>query len=181
MVFFARVMREKGIFEAIELAKVLHKAQVDISLDIIGPICFSESRDCLAFNGELTKNADLLNYCGCIDPINVQSVLSRYNILLFPTRYEGEGFPGSIVDAMMSGLCVICTDWRYNKEIIEHTQCGYVLAGDFVEEAEIIVRQLSRSPFSLMHVMNESLRGAQAYSASAFDHWYDQVIRDDVR
>ncbi len=177
MVFFARVMREKGVFEAIELGKVLHQSQVDISLDIIGPLCFSESSDRVVFNDELAKHSDFLSYRGSIDPFSVQSELCRYDVLVFPTRYSGEGFPGSIVDAMMSGLCVICTDWRYNKEIVAETQCGYVLSGDFVDEGEIVVRQLSQSPLALMHVKNQSLRGAQAYSASAFENWYECVIR----
>lgn len=178
LVFLARVMKEKGVFEAIELAKVLHQAQANVTLDIIGPLCFIDSSDSLIFNKELEKHPDFLSYRGCIDPFSIQSELYQYDVLVFPTRYTGEGFPGSIVDAMMSGLCVICTDWLYNKEIVEQTACGYVLSGDFVDEAKVIVLQLYESIFSLIHIKNQSLHSARAYSSLAFESWYESVVKD---
>jgi len=42
----------------------------------------------------------------------------RLAALLFPTYYEGEGMPGTIIDAFSAGLPVIASDWKYNTEIV---------------------------------------------------------------
>jgi glycosyltransferase involved in cell wall biosynthesis len=47
--------------------------------------------------------------------------------MLFPTYWEGEGFPGVIIDAFIAGLPVIATDWNMNKEIIEEGINGFLI------------------------------------------------------
>lgn len=39
-------------------------------------------------------------------------------MLLFPTFYEGEGFAGTVIDALAAGVPVLASDWRYNSEIV---------------------------------------------------------------
>ena len=39
----------------------------------------------------------------------------------------GEGFPGVIIDAFISGLPVIASDWNLNSEIIEDGINGFLI------------------------------------------------------
>ncbi|MBQ0111150.1 MAG: glycosyltransferase, partial [Oscillospiraceae bacterium] len=55
-------------------------------------------------------------------------LLKTYYALLFPTYYDGEGFAGTLIDAMASGVPVVASDWKYNSEIIENRQTGAIFA-----------------------------------------------------
>lgn len=59
-------------------------------------------------------------YSGVLEPFSKKSYekIALHDILLFPTFYIGEGFPGAIIDAFISGVPVLATDWKYNSEII---------------------------------------------------------------
>ena len=49
---------------------------------------------------------------------------------MFPTYWEGEGFPGTFIDCFASGLPIIATDWNYNAEIIKNNLTGYIYKRD---------------------------------------------------
>lgn len=107
-VFFARVIKEKGIELAIEAMKDFPNA----TLDIYGPV---EDSYLNKISKLFTHN---VKYQGCRDSNDSISVLTNYDVLLFPTYYDGECFPGTLIDAFFSGIPVICSDWKYNSEII---------------------------------------------------------------
>ena len=54
------------------------------------------------------------------------SILKDYYALIFPTYYSGEGFAGTLIDALASGLPAIVSDWKYNKEIVQDYETGIV-------------------------------------------------------
>lgn len=45
--------------------------------------------------------------------------LSNYDMMLFPTYWRGEGFAGVFIDAFISGVPMIATDWAHNRIILE--------------------------------------------------------------
>lgn len=122
---FSRVMREKGITEAIEaVARTNEENQKKIvSLDIYGPIDSSYQTE---FEELLKSHSDCVTYKGCVDSQKSVDTLKNYYALLFPTRWMGEGFPGTVIDAFAAGLPVIATDWNANKEIIAHMKQGII-------------------------------------------------------
>ena len=117
---FSRVMREKGIEDAV---KAVIKANQEVgktafTLDIYGQI---EPNQNDWFEQLQASFPDYISYCGQISYEKSVSVLKNYDLLLFPTYYEGEGFAGTLLDAMAAGIPVIATDWKYNKDIVnEH-------------------------------------------------------------
>lgn len=60
-------------------------------------------------------------------------ILAEYDAMLFPTYWHGEGFPGIIIDAFVSGLPVVATDWSLNADIIEDGKTGIILKENTVE------------------------------------------------
>ena len=119
---FSRVSKSKGILNAINsVARVNRKHDKKILvLDIYGPIENGFEEEFFS-----TLNNDFVNYCGMVDFDKSVQTLSLYDILLFPTFFQGEGFPGTIIDAFYSATPVICTDWHYNSEIIEYGKTGF--------------------------------------------------------
>src|SRR5690606_1561204 len=93
-----------------------------IIVDFYGPISESDER----YFQENVEKFDNVFYKGIVTPKDVYRVLSQYDLLLLPTRYAGEGFPGTILDAYISGVPVIVTDWLFLPEFVEHGTTGYV-------------------------------------------------------
>ena len=124
--FFSRVMKEKGIEEAIAAVK---KANSDAgytryTLDIFGAI-HAEYRE--TFEKMTKEFPDYIRYGGIVDCQNSSAVLKNYFALLFPTFYTSEGYPNAVVDAFAAGLPIIATRWNYNGDIIRNGEDGILV------------------------------------------------------
>ena len=130
---FSRVMLEKGITDAILTVDKINKekGKVIATLDVYGPIENSYKQD---FERLCDEHADCVSYKGMADSAKSVEVLKDYFALLFPTRWKGEGFPGTILDAFASGVPVIASDWNANKELLMHAKTGMLYPSkDFSE------------------------------------------------
>ena len=66
-------------------------------------------------------------YKGIVDYDKTVETLSGYFVMMFPTYYYGEGFPGNVVDDYNSGIPIIATDWLYNKDVIVDGRNGILV------------------------------------------------------
>ena len=66
-------------------------------------------------------------YQGVLNKSEVLSTLAQYDVLLLPSHYEGEGYPGAIIEAYSLGMPVIATDWRSIPELVEHGKTGRLI------------------------------------------------------
>lgn len=114
---FSRVMKEKGIEDAINAVKEINEnnGKVIFELDIYGQIDSEQEKWFQLLKKEFPN---YVRYRGMVPFDKSVEVLKDYFALLFPTYYEGEGFAGTLIDAMASGVPVISSDWKYNAEII---------------------------------------------------------------
>ena len=121
--FFARIIREKGIYLAIEsiLRGNKQTKSENISLDIYGEFSDKKTKDNIL---SLCEKAQSINYKGVLSGPNTTKTLSKYYCMLFPTFYRGEGVPHTIIESFASGLPVIASKWAYNEEIIENHKTG---------------------------------------------------------
>lgn len=122
---FSRVSKEKGIEDAVEAIKAANKhfgGEPKICLDIYGQINddYKERFDKLQ-----SGFPEYISYKGIVPPGESVDVLKNYYALLFPTFYNGEGFPGTLIDALASCLPSIVSDWHFNTEIIADGKTGY--------------------------------------------------------
>jgi glycosyltransferase involved in cell wall biosynthesis len=92
-------------------------------LDIFGPIekGFEER-----MYSEIIESQGAIEYKGVIAPHDAIVTLEKYYMLLFPTHYYMEGFPGTFLDAFYAGLPIISSDWIYSKELLEDGKCGFI-------------------------------------------------------
>lgn len=122
---FSRVMEEKGITEAIETVRRINEEHNAIiaTLDIYGQI---DPKYTGKLNELLVQNASCVTYKGIIDSQASVDILKEYFALVFPTRWAGEGLPGTVIDAFAAGIPVIASDWNANKEIIQNKEQGLI-------------------------------------------------------
>lgn len=132
---FSRVTKEKGIEDAIATVKLLNSRSIVATLDIYGVLNDDYRERFLSLLSECRN----IKYKGVIDSSHTTIVLKEYDALIFPTYYEGEGFPGTLLDAMYSGIPVVASDWKYNSEIIKDGVNGFIVP---VHDIEGFVRAI---------------------------------------
>lgn len=49
---------------------------------------------------------------------DVYEELNNYDIMLLPTRWEGEGVSGALIESKMAGITAIVSDWHVNSETV---------------------------------------------------------------
>ena len=120
---FSRVMKEKGIEDAVQAVKGVNEkfGRIVYTLDIYGQVDDEQTE----WFERLQKDfPEYIRYGGLVDFDKSVEVLKNYFALLFPTYYEGEGFAGTLLDALASGVPVIASDWKYNAEIVIEGKTG---------------------------------------------------------
>lgn len=138
---FSRVIEQKGITDAITAVESINdEACKEIcSLDIYGPVD-SEYKDRFEY---LIKNSNSCHYCGIVDSTSSVKILKDYYCLLFPTKYQTEGIPGTIIDGFAAGLPVICADWCRCRQLVTDRVDGLIYSfddySDFVSTIKIAI------------------------------------------
>lgn len=123
-VFMARIRRDKGcdiIFEAVN--KLISQSITEFEIDFYGLINESYKSD---FHCKIEKYSNT-SYKGIVQPDKVFYTLSTYDCLLLPTYYEGEGFPGSIVESYISGVPVIVSEWKDLASFVKEDKTGFII------------------------------------------------------
>lgn len=115
-VFLGHVRREKGILELIEAANQLPD---EYSVDIYGQMVDPGLEEQIANSRA--------NYKGMLKPDEVAKVLADYDVLVLPTFWSGEGYPGVIIEAFSVGIPVVTTALEGIKEIVAHGKNGFLI------------------------------------------------------
>lgn len=121
-VYVGRLIKEKGVDVMLKAFSSLDNK--NCSLTVYGKETEYYNKD--YFSSLNNKN---IYYKGYLDLKKKDGYdeLATYDVLLFPTFYEGEGFPGILVDALICGLPVITTDFHSNPEVIQSRKLGLIV------------------------------------------------------
>lgn len=139
---FSRVIKEKGIGEAIEAIETINSkyGRQICKLDIYGPIDDGYKEE---FDGLLTSSSSAVRYKGEVNTKEAVKTLKSYYAVLFPTYWPSESNAGTISESFFAGVPVIATDWRCNSEMIRNGYNGIVypceLANDLVSGIDWII------------------------------------------
>lgn len=119
ILFLARMIREKGIFETIEAFTTLVN-KYDIELFIAG-----DGED-LEEVKNISNNHPKIKILGRVEGDDKINLFTKCHIYAFPTFY-GEGLPTSILEAMAFGMPVITTNMGGLKEFFKDEEMGYLI------------------------------------------------------
>ncbi len=170
IVFFSRITETKGIYDLLDAFILLNRK--DIFLDIYGPIDPYITKQFLY----QVKKIENVEYKGVLKD-NVYQRLTQYKFMVFPTFYEGEGFPGIIIEAYMSGLPIIASNWKYNFEFIKDNYTGLLYEPRNIQELKNKIKFLIDNQEYLDDLRKNVLGEAEIYS---FDHaksFIEKIIR----
>ena len=160
---FSRVMKEKGIEDAVNAVKTVNEqaGRTVYTLDIYGQV---DSVQTEWFNELKSTFPSYIKYGGLVPFDKSVEVLKNYFALLFPTYYEGEGFAGTLLDAMAAGVPVIASDWRYNPEIV-NKKTGYVYPVHDKHTFVATLISVGNNPDLLLSKKLDCLKEAEKYRA----------------
>lgn len=131
-IFLSHVKQTKGIPELIAAGE---RFGDDVTVDVYGP--FRDGMTEATFS-----SCRRVRYQGVVAPEKVLEVLGSYDALVLPTYYEGEGYPGVIIEAYMVGVPVICTRWRRLPEIVDN-RSGLLIEPQNTEALYLAMKKLT--------------------------------------
>lgn len=170
---FSRVMKEKGIEDAIEAVSTINaeSGKTVVTLDIYGP---AEEAYLKHLQEVLTQDS-ACSYRGVVPANESVEALKDYYALLFPTHWRHEGIPGTIIDALSAGVPVIARRWQYCDEMITDGETG--LPYDF-EEPGLLKNRIEYAiihPKEIMAMKKNCLAKAALYSE---DYVMKQIAKE---
>ena len=134
--FVAQLRREKGLYEALEACRHLPKG---CRLTVFGPRI-----DALEDN--LFDGHDNASYGGVLRPQDVPAAIAEHDVVLLPTYFSSEGYPGIIIEAFQCGRPVISTWWRSIPEVVQHQENGLLVPPrSSAELSDAMLRLVERS------------------------------------
>lgn len=92
------------------------------------------------------------------------TVLKEYYMLLFPTYWNGEGMPGTIIDALSAGLPIIARRWEFCDDMIDDMLTGLVYEFNQPEELERRIEFAVENPAIIANMKKTCLDKALEYS-----------------
>ena len=161
---FSRVIREKGITDAINTIHKINKnfGEIVSKLDIYGPVA-DEYKEEFA---ELENNfGEAISYKGIVDFDKSVQTLKEYDALLFPTLYEHEGFPGTMIDAFYSAVPVIATNKSSNGDIVTDGITGIIYPNDKFNDLYDAIKWCIENGDEVIKMKKNALEESEKYDA----------------
>ena len=167
LLFLSRLYMDKGLRESVEACRALRG---DCHLNVYGPVM--PDTDLSLFTDNCT-----VTYRGVLTPAEVPKVLSDHDVLLLPTYWASEGYPGVLLEAFQCGIPVIATRWAGIPEIVEDEISGLLVEPRSASAVRAAVERLISDPDLYRSMCDGALRRGEFFRSAA---WYDRMA-DDLR
>ena len=165
LIFVARLHMDKGLAEALKACRHLPE---NCHLNVFGP-GMSDT------DFSLFENHPRATYGGVLDPAEIPRVLSEHDLLVYPSYYRSEGYPGAILEAFQCGLPVVAARMGGVADLVEHEESGLLVAPRSAAEVEVAIKRLLDEPELYRRLCEGARRrGDQFRSAD----WYDRVAAE---
>lgn len=176
-VFVGHVKPSKGVREIVRAARLLGERR--FSVDFYGPLLEGITA------AEL--NEGQCHYQRELRPEEVISTMQNYDVLLLPTYWRGEGYPGVIIEAFGCGLAVIASDWGGIPELVSQHE-GILVAPRSEASLAKAMATLIEADGKLDELREGSRKAAQAFSSEvwaarfleAHHRWLREKIKGSV-
>lgn len=172
--YFSRVTKLKGIEDAVHVVNRINEDAVRCILDIYGPITDGYKDE---FDKLRTRFKKEIKYKGIVNPSDSVRILSEYDIQLFPTHYETEGIPGSILDSYFAGVPVVASKWNSFSDLIIDGQTGIGFEMKNVDDFYRKLSQLIKNQSKIKTMKYRSLQEAQRYMSEKVMEEFLYIVR----
>ena len=167
MVFIGQLRMAKGVREALDASRDLPQ---DCRLTVFGP-CMSD------MDMSLFKGHPRATYGGILSPDGVVDALAEQDLLLFPSYWVSEGYPGIVVEAFQMGVPVVATRWNDIPELVKDGYNGLLVEPRSAAALRTAVQRLRDDPRLYQRLCDGARCTGERFRSTT---WYDQMA-DDVR
>ncbi len=162
-VFLSRIHNEKGCKEIIECVNKLNSNGFTdrFNVTFYGNLDKQYQQEFLSS----IENVSNIFYKGLLN-LTVQQgyqELSGYDVLLFPTYYFNEGFPGVVIDAYIAGLPLIATRWHFNEQVVDDGKTGVLIGPKNPEALYEAMLLFINKKIDYDSMVNNCLKSAKQY------------------
>ncbi len=159
---FSRIMKEKGVEEAIDSVAVVNEyfGRAVFSLDIYGQV---DDKQIAWFEKLSTGFPEGVKYCGVAPFDKSVEILKSYFALLFPTKFYTEGVPGTIIDSYAAGVPVISSEWENFADVIDNGTTGITYSFERPQLLCQILIDIADEPSKILQMKSNCLKKVEEY------------------
>lgn len=153
------------------ILKALEKVKGNFKYIICGQGAKKEELIKLSKELNLQEKVEFLGYRQ-----DVKEILKASDIFCFPSKQEG--LPVALMEAMASGLPVICSDIRGNKDLIENKKGGYLLKSYDIDEYSIKIQELIENKFLREEMGNFNLEKIKDFDRKKVNTIMEEIYNE---
>jgi glycosyltransferase involved in cell wall biosynthesis len=140
LIFFSRIIKDKGVLEAVDTVIAANKKGIKFSLDITGSV--KEEPETVELVKKRIQGHPEIRFLGedfkVTGPETYQE-LNRYDLHVLPTRFFHENAPGSIIDMFVSWVPTLTTRFPGYEDMLSEEN-SYLI--DFQREEQLLPKLL---------------------------------------
>ena len=119
----ARLLRDKGVYEYVESARLLKRVRPEVKFRLVGPFDPNPTAVKIA-EVEAWVREGIIDYRGAVD--DVRPEIAASHVFVLPSYREGT--PRTVLEAMAMGRPIITTDVPGCRETVVHGENGVLVA-----------------------------------------------------
>ena len=123
---------------------------------------------------QLSELPSCFEFLGPLASTDMPALYTRANILIAPSLYDGFGF--TILEAMASGLCVVCSRSTGASDLITHGKSGMLIEAGDADDLFQKLEQLISDPRQLSSMKILAREAVKNYSWDTYDGRISRVI-----
>jgi glycosyltransferase involved in cell wall biosynthesis len=169
IVFIGNLIARKGLDILINAVRGLNDQGLSLSLDIYGP----------GDSSQYNFDQSVVRYGGLIPFGNAPVVISEYDLLALPSRYDGWGVV--VNEALMTGVPVICSNQVGASAVIEKWQCGAIFASEDTNDLADKLKDLLINTERLNNMRLAARKAGESLTPKiAGQYMFDIISQDSV-
>ena len=138
VLMIGRLLKDKGILEFVEAAKILKEEKINSEFIVIGELDEGNPASLDAKSFKKLSALDLVNFKGYIK--NVSEEIKESNIVVLPSYREG--FPKALIEASSVGRALIACDVPGSREAVIDKENGLLVKPKHAEDLANAIRHL---------------------------------------
>lgn len=173
IVFLSNLMREKGIFELLNVLKRFENNKIEYSARIAGAIDASNKSE---IEGKLLE-LDHAKYIGVVSGMIKKELLEWGNVFVLPTYYKMEGQPISIIEAMATGNVVVTTKYSGIPDIVNEPENGFFVKAKQEDDLFKVLQNIWGNPELIKTIGKNNQKYFKAnFSLSSFKKNFIDIL-----
>lgn len=164
LICIGSLIQRKGIDLLIDAVRYLDPLGLEVTVDFYGP----GDPEKYQFDGRRVR------YCGSIPFGEAPKVISSYDALVLPSRYDGWGVV--VNEALSAGVPVICSECAGAATLVRTFSTGYTFSPNVRDSLGRLLATLAEKPARLSLLRRNVLEAARAVEPRAAAKYMQRVL-----